>query len=449
MVSVGRTLLSVAFGVGVALCFWRCSCFGIVRKSFDIEPNSGLDSSFNFNPSFNPSFNPNSSPNSSPNLNLNPNGGGQDCPPHTVVGLTSVQGAISLLRQGEDKNGEVSFRFPEGGIMMRKVLFAAAVLGLLATTWLSSATAQTAPTLRKKRVAVFDFDYATVHSGVAAMFGQDVDVGKGISDLLVKYLVKDGSYSVIERKAMDKILAEQNFSNSDRANPNSAAKLGKLLGVDAIIVGSITQFGNDTKKTGLGGAGGGLGGYGLGGFSHKKSKAIVALDARIVDIDTGEILAVADGKGESSRESTSLLGGGGNWHGFGAGAADFSSSDFQNTIIGEAVKLAVEQMSAGVIAGKEKLVARTVVVEGLVAAVDGGQVVLNVGAKAGVKVGDQLSVERVSKEIKDPATGKVLRRLSTSIGIVKVTDVDDISSVCSVVSGAGFKTGDAVKTKTE
>jgi len=102
-----------------------------------------------------------------------------------------------------------------------------------------------------------------------------------------------------------------------------------------------------------------------------------------------------------------------------------------------------------VIAGKEKLVTRTIVVEGLVAAVDGGQVILNVGGKSGLKVGDELSVERVSKEIKDPATGKVLRRMSTSIGTVKVTDVDDISSVCSVVSGTGFKAGDAVKTKTQ
>jgi hypothetical protein len=58
--------------------------------------------------------------------------------------------------------------------------------------------------------------------GVAGIFGQDVDIGKGISDLLVTYLVKDGSYSVIERKALDKILAEQNFSNSDRANPTKS-----------------------------------------------------------------------------------------------------------------------------------------------------------------------------------------------------------------------------------
>jgi len=66
------------------------------------------------------------------------------------------------------------------------------------------------------------FDYATVHGGVSSIFGQDVDIGKGIADLMVTNLVKDGSYSVIERKALDKIMAEQNFSNSDRADPNSA-----------------------------------------------------------------------------------------------------------------------------------------------------------------------------------------------------------------------------------
>jgi curli biogenesis system outer membrane secretion channel CsgG len=50
-------------------------------------------------------------------------------------------------------------------------------------------------------VAILDFDYATVHGGVSSIFGQDVDIGKGIADLMVTNLVKDGSYSVIERKA--------------------------------------------------------------------------------------------------------------------------------------------------------------------------------------------------------------------------------------------------------
>jgi curli biogenesis system outer membrane secretion channel CsgG len=325
---------------------------------------------------------------------------------------------------------------------------------VLATFFVSLAEAQSvAPAAqrqgRKKRVAVFDFDYATVASNSAALFGSNVDVGKGIADLLVRNLVQDGTYSVIERKALDKIMAEQNFSNSDRANPTSAAKLGKILGVDAIIVGSITQFGNDTKNTNIGGGGGGWGGFGIGGFSHKKSKAIVVVDARLVNIDTAEIMGVADGKGESSRESTSLLGGGGGWHGWGGGAVDFGSSDFQQTILGEAVNAAVKQMSEGLIADAPRVEVRTVTAEGLVAAVDGGQIVLNIGAKVGLKVGDELTVSRVTREIKDPSTGQVLRRMTSPVGVIRLTDVDNISAVGTPVSGAGFKVGDAVKTVTQ
>ena len=317
-----------------------------------------------------------------------------------------------------------------------------AVVVLAATLLLQAAD-------RKKRVAIFDFEYGTVHNQASALFGSNVDVGRGIADMLVKYLVKDGTYSVIERKALDKILAEQNFSTSDRANPASAARIGKILGLDAIIIGSITQFGGDDKSTGVGGGGGGWGGFGLGGIKHKKSKAIVALDARLVDIDTAEILAVADGRGESTRSSTSLMGGGGSWRGFGAGGVDFSSSNFQETIIGEAVKAAVEQMSAGVIGSNAKLQVRQVTVSGLVAFIEGAHLVLNVGMKSGLKTGDKLSVERVTREIKDPSTGAVIRRMASQIGTIEVTELDEGSAVARIVSGAGFKVGDVVKTVTQ
>src|SRR5271167_315935 len=161
------------------------------------------------------------------------------------------------------------------------------------TTATAAPGATPAPsTMRKKRVAVFDFDFTAIPTATVAQLGASVDIGKGITNLLVKYLVQDGTYSVIERNALDKIMSEQNFSNSDRANPNSAAKIGRILGVDAIIVGSVTQFGGENQNTKVGGGGGGWGGYGLGGFSHKKSKAICVVDARIVNIDTAEIMGV-------------------------------------------------------------------------------------------------------------------------------------------------------------
>src|SRR5262245_54111783 len=268
-----------------------------------------------------------------------------------------------------------------------RALLGLALVGVLAVPTLY-AQAPTPAGGRKPRVAVMDFDYATIRDNARAYFGSDIDVGKGITDLLVTNLVKDGSYSVIERKALDKILAEQNFSNSNRADATSAAKIGKMLGVDAIIVGSVTQFGNDTKNTGIGGVGAGLGKIGIGGVGQKQRKAIVGLTARIINVDTGEIMAVAEGKGESKRTSTSLAGGGGGWGGFGAGAVNFGASDFQQTIIGEAVKAATDKMSAEVVADRPKVEIRqapTVTVQGLVAAVAGAQIVLNVGSKAGVK----------------------------------------------------------------
>ena len=328
------------------------------------------------------------------------------------------------------------------------ILTLAIVVTLTAGLAESPAGAQN-PQPRRPRIAVLDFDYATVRTYSDSMFGTDVDVGKGITDLLVTDLVKDGTFSIIERKALDKIMSEQNFSNSNRADPTSAAKLGKLLGVDAIVVGSITQFGNETKKTNLGGAGGNWGGYGLGGLGHSNSKANVGITARVVNVDTGEIMAVAEGAGQSSRSSTSLLGGGGNWHGFGGGNADFGSSNFQQTIIGEAVKAAVDQLTSDLLKSSGKVGVRTITIDGLVAAVDGDQVVLNVGAKAGVHVGDQLLVVRVSKEIKDPDTGQVIRRLTSTVGIVRATDVDDASAVCVPVSGSGFKAGDRVKSESQ
>jgi curli biogenesis system outer membrane secretion channel CsgG len=326
-----------------------------------------------------------------------------------------------------------------------RTLFAFLVLLALGAGLADRTADAQAATGRRPRLAILDFDYATVQTYSSALFGTNVDIGKGITDMLVTDLVKDGTYSIIERKALDKIMTEQNFSNSNRADPNSAAKIGKLLGVDAIVVGSITQFGNETKKTGIGGNGGTWGGFGIGGIGHSNSKANVSITARIVNVDTGEILGVAEGAGQSSRSSTSLLGGGSSgWKG-GGGNVDFGSSNFQSTIIGEATKAAVDKLSLDVVADSPKVSVRTITIDGLVAAVDGGQIVLNVGAKAGVHVGDQLEVVRVTKEIKDPATGAVIRRLSSTIGVVKATDVDDASAVCSVVSGAGFKTGDSVR----
>jgi curli biogenesis system outer membrane secretion channel CsgG len=299
----------------------------------------------------------------------------------------------------------------------------------------------------KKRVAVIDFDYATVRSSVAAVFGTNTDVGKGIADLMVTRLVNDGVYSVIERKALDKIIAEQNFSNSDRANPDTAAKLGRILGVDAIIMGSITQFGRDDKSQGVnGGALGGLTGrFGVGNVGKKQAKAVVGISARMVNTDTGEILAAVEGKGESKRSGLLLGGAGGSDSGAGGGGYNMSSSNFANTILGEAVGQAVGQVAQQLDGKAASLPTHVLQISGLVADVSGNSLILNVGSKAGVKVGDHLGIFRQGRQIKDPATGKVLRTVVTKLGDITITEVDDSSSTGTFAGSETPKVGDAVQ----
>lgn len=302
---------------------------------------------------------------------------------------------------------------------------------------------------QKKRVAVLNFDYGTVQTYVDAIFGANQDVGKGISDLLVTKLVQDGNYTVVERSALDKVLNEQNFSNSDRADPTTAAKIGRVLGVDAIIIGSITQFGRDdqTRTYGGGALGGVTGRFGIGGIQRRKAKAVVGITARMVNTDTGEILAVATGTGESKRSGESLTGAGGGGGAAAGGLADMSSSNFANTLLGEAVHQAVDSVAQQLDQNAQKLPTKVVNVEGLVADVSGNTLILNVGSRAGVKVGDRLPVLRKVRDIKDPATGKILRSIENKVGEVLVTEVEDTSSTGTFNGSGAPKVGDTVKSE--
>jgi len=299
---------------------------------------------------------------------------------------------------------------------------------------------------QKKRVAVLNFDYATVRSYVASIFGTDQDVGKGIADLLVEKLVQDGTYSVIERKALDKIMTEQNFSNSDRADASSAARLGRILGVDAIVIGSITQFGRDDKSTGVGG--GALsrvtGRFGVGGVKRTESKAVVGISARMVDTETAEVLAAARGLGESTRKGTNLLGAGGGSV-VGGGAVDMTSKNFAATILGEAVNQSVVQLASQLEQNAARLPTRKLAVQGLVADASGGSVILNIGSKAGLKVGDRLQVRRKIRDVRDPATGKIIRSVEDKVGEVEITEVDERSAVGRYTGASPAKVGDVVR----
>lgn len=89
------------------------------------------------------------------------------------------------------------------------------------------------------KIAVLPFDDGSIKD---RWWGRNWDVGKGISDELVTELLNTNQFRLIEREQIDKVLKEQNFGMSGRVDANSAAKVGKVLGVQYLVMGRVTEF---------------------------------------------------------------------------------------------------------------------------------------------------------------------------------------------------------------
>jgi curli biogenesis system outer membrane secretion channel CsgG len=291
---------------------------------------------------------------------------------------------------------------------------------------------------QKKRVAIFDFNNAAVQGGIKLPFVEmnAPNLGKAAADLLITKLVQDGEVSVIEREAIDKLLAEQNLTNSDRTDPITAAKLGRVLGVDAIILGTITHYDYADKNTGGGGPRFG----GFGGYSTKTKHDInakVQITTRLVSPDTAEVLSASQGTGEVNRKGVKVA--------IGENGINMMGNA-NNPIMNECMDKAIAQLAVQLEQQMTKLPPRIVVIEGLVAdANESGHLVLNVGAHDGVKLGDHLQVWRVGKEVRDPVSGKVLLRDDTLLGEAVITAVNDISSIAQYKGAEPVKIRDLVK----
>jgi len=288
----------------------------------------------------------------------------------------------------------------------------------------------------KKRVAIFDFENAAVEGSISSTYFQThaPDIGKGVSQLLVTKLVQRGAVTVLERTAVDKVLAEQNLSTSDRIDPITAAKLGRLLGVDAIILGAITHYEYEEKMKGPS--------WFWGGNVSPKRKcditAKVYISTRLVSPDTAEVLAVSQGIGETDRKGVKM-------DLRDTGGRLVMASGANSPVINESIDKAVAQLAAQLEPQVLKLPPRSPVINGLVAdASESGKLILNVGSRNGVKVGDRLQVRRPGREIRDPASGKLLMRNDTLLGTAVVITVNDAFSIAHYEGVEPVKVSDAV-----
>lgn len=150
----------------------------------------------------------------------------------------------------------------------------------------------------KARIAVGDFEDKTAKGGGGGgwmgMFGYSFQqIGDGMRDMMTTSLFNTNRYIVLEREKLDQVLAEQDLGASGRVKKGTEAQIGEIYGAELLITAAVTEF-EGSKQA----AGGGTRvlGVSLGGGVKKGH---VAIDIRIIDTKTSQIVAATSVQGDA------------------------------------------------------------------------------------------------------------------------------------------------------
>jgi curli biogenesis system outer membrane secretion channel CsgG len=257
------------------------------------------------------------------------------------------------------------------------------------------------------------------------------DFGRGLTQMLTTALVDQDQFVVLERAQLDKVVAEQDLAASGRVNPETAVALGKTIGAQVLISGDITEFSYQQSSVGsqlsiikdiskqIGG-------------KVDRLTAQVALDLRIIDAATGEVVGSVRGEGKASATGVSaeLI----------AADKELGAGGSVQTPLGKASRQAIERAVAGLVAGMQK-----VPWSGRIVELRGGQVYINAGAKLGIHEGMQFDVFAQAQSLVDPETGLALGSPDARSGRISVTRVTEKYAIARVLEGKGFKRNDLVR----
>lgn len=252
----------------------------------------------------------------------------------------------------------------------------------------------------KRKVAIARFSNESNY-GRALMTDNDYDtIGKQASDMLAAKLVKSNKFIVFERTDLAKIQKEQALSGDTR-----------LIGVDALIVGSVTEFGRAVN--------------GKSGFlsSTKIQTARAKVEARLVDVKTGQAFFSAAGVGEASTESGEIAGYG-------------SKAEYDATLNDRAISAAIADMLDKIVATLDERAWKSDILE-----VQGESLYISGGQRQGIKVGDILQVMERGTTIKSKQTGFDITLPAKKIAEIKVVSFfgdneNNEGSVCTVLTGS-------------
>jgi curli biogenesis system outer membrane secretion channel CsgG len=296
-------------------------------------------------------------------------------------------------------------------IKIRKILFTTLLVILTASSLGFSA--------ELPRVAVIGFD----STAPGYIWHINSELSQAATDLMINALIKTERFRVFERIKLDAILKEQDFqAYSGRVDPSTAVKIGKMLGVDLIVTGSVT--GILFQKSG---------GIKLGPVSLKKSSASVTMTVRAINVTTGEIIFSEVKKGTTSKSGVSIripVPGG------------FGLSSESVTDIFSAIEDICQQAATefAVKAEFDTVTASSLSLEGYVVKVESTssgeitQVYINLGEDSGIEVGNEIKIFQEGEVILDPKTNEVLDRELDLIAQARITEVKEKLSIALVTT---------------
>lgn len=125
-------------------------------------------------------------------------------------------------------------------------------------------------------------------------------VTQGSTEMLITALQRSRQFAVLDRVRFGDLMNEQNLVSNNRVAPGQGLELGALSGTNYMITGSITEY-QVSKETG----GIGLVIAGRGG-STEYAKASVALDLRVTNLSTGEVIWAESLQGEIIGEKVGI-----------------------------------------------------------------------------------------------------------------------------------------------
>ncbi|MBC7327030.1 hypothetical protein H5T87_02810 [bacterium] len=262
----------------------------------------------------------------------------------------------------------------------------------------------------KKRIAVVPFDSQMVGT---------VNLGKIVGEMFTTALVRMGAFDVIERSKIEAVMEELKLQHGGMVDPSSAVAMGKLLGVDYILTGTITEFGiREEKKGGILGFLRNL----FGGGARKVSIARIKFDYRIIDVSTGRIFFADTGEGEEKQSSFSLAVGTdlNKW----IGGVGTESKEWEQSAFSKATRKAVENAI--------RKFSFLFTPEGKIIARDRKVVILDIGIASGIKEGMVLGVYRV-KPIKDEE-GNIVWMDKEKIGEIRIVEVREDKAKGEIIS---------------